>query len=477
MISLQQLLGTTLPAINLPSSVGSVNNQSTVSVVNPAENNSPSVTESDLMNNPMLLISMLLAALLGPLSNAQASPEASTGSLADVPQSASATTASPLDQALYGSGSSVTPSFIQSSAASYAASSGETAAVKADDSTNDESETTTLTEEPSKSVQETRHRWRDNRTGGEGHGKCPHHNQGSNSSQSTTQSKAEQSVGTTPTPAILAANPGDNTMLIDTSRNSFVNANGGNNNSGKTTQTANMGGQVTLSRNFQDKVLPNRPYDSAFVAKTKPQILTENGNSFLRITGAYGDNSNVTPDAAHAKRVRSTLFMTETSTKMPVLTDDNKTQYYSADIRFNDNLDPSTVVDNNFMELYQYADSESETYGAKNGIGPTARFSRESNGHVYFENNYANETKQKKVDLGYYAPGEFNNFGLKAVWSNDPNEALFEVYVNGELKQTLTGLPSNLGPNSNRLPGLKFGLYGDNAVGSIDLDNVEVKQL
>ncbi len=242
----------------------------------------------------------------------------------------------------------------------------------------------------------------------------------------------------------------------------------------------NVNGQTLINTTFEDGKLPDRQYDSAFVAKVKPQLLNENGNNFMRITAQYGDNSNtVVTNPRHVKRVRSTVYLTESGTYMPQLTNANKKQFYSVDVRFHD--DPSIKsgdrVDGNFMEFFQIADGESEDYGKKNGIGPAARFSREEDGHVYFENNYDNETKQKKVDLGYFPEDEWHNFGVNAVWSNNANEAKFEIYVDGQLKTTINDLPSNLGPNSNHLPGVKFGLYGDNAIGQIDIDNFVNKQL
>lgn len=231
-------------------------------------------------------------------------------------------------------------------------------------------------------------------------------------------------------------------------------------------------GKLITNTTFEDGKLPNRPYDSAFVARIKPQLLSENGNHFMRITSNYGDNSNTPATPKYKKRVRATTYLTETTgTHMPVLTADNNRQFYSVDIRFYDNFVKGLPVNSNFMEFFQHADAEQESYGKKNGIGPAARFHRDQNKHVYFDNNYNNETKQERIDLGYFPENEWHNFAVKAIWSPRPTEGLFEVYVDGKLKAVLKGNPSNLGPLSSRLPGVKFGLYGDNATGTIDVDN------
>jgi hypothetical protein len=62
---------------------------------------------------------------------------------------------------------------------------------------------------------------------------------------------------------------------------------------------------------------------------------------------------------------------------------------------------------------------------------------------------------------------------VKAVWSHDPSVGRLEFYLDGQLKHTITGRDVNLGPESNRIPEMKMGLYGDYATGIIDVDNVK----
>ena len=67
----------------------------------------------------------------------------------------------------------------------------------------------------------------------------------------------------------------------------------------------------------------------------------------------------------------------------------------------------------------------------------------------------------------------WHTYTVKAVWSHNPSEGRLEFYLDGKLKRTITGRDVNLGPNSNRLPTMKLGMYGDYAVGVIDVDNVK----
>ncbi len=62
---------------------------------------------------------------------------------------------------------------------------------------------------------------------------------------------------------------------------------------------------------------------------------------------------------------------------------------------------------------------------------------------------------------------------MKAVWSHNPSEGRIEIYFDGTLKKKITGRDVNLGSTSNRIPEMKMGLYGDYAVGKIDVDNVK----
>jgi Polysaccharide lyase len=147
----------------------------------------------------------------------------------------------------------------------------------------------------------------------------------------------------------------------------------------------------------------------------------------------------------------------------------NMRQTYSAKIRFHDD----TGSDGYVFELFQAQEGGPDGgYSTHDGQGPVARFLRKD-GHVYAYLHYDNENKVNIVDLGAIKSGAFHTYGFKAVWSHDPSVGRLEVYLDGKLKKTITGRDVNLGPNSNRLPMMKLGLYGDYAVGRIDVDNVK----
>jgi hypothetical protein len=199
-----------------------------------------------------------------------------------------------------------------------------------------------------------------------------------------------------------------------------------------------------------------------------PKIITENGNKFMRITGSPGDCSSI-PSSKCPPKNRSTVTFTSSYSSMPVLSDSNRRQTYSASIRFRDD----TGSDGCVFELFQAQEGGPDGgYGTRDGQGPVVRFFR-TNGRVTVHFNYANETKRDTVDLGAIKSGTFHTYTVKAVWSHNPSVGRFELYLDGNLKRTITGRDTNLGPKSNRLPEMKLGLYGDYAVGVIDVDNVK----
>jgi len=225
---------------------------------------------------------------------------------------------------------------------------------------------------------------------------------------------------------------------------------------------ASVHAQTTVNYNFEDGVMRGSPTSM----KVPPKIITENGNKFMRITGSTGDCQSV-PSSLCPPRNRSTVWFTSNYNSMPVITSGNMRQTYSSDIRFHDNTGTDGVV----FELFQSAPG-GESYGTRNGTGPVVIFWR-TNGRVAGRANYANETKYSNFDLGVVPAGTWHNYMVKAVWSHDPSEGRIEIYFDGKLKMRVTGRDVNLGPDSNRIPTMKLGLYGDNAVGRIDVDNVK----
>jgi hypothetical protein len=217
-----------------------------------------------------------------------------------------------------------------------------------------------------------------------------------------------------------------------------------------------------VSLNFEDGVRRGDPTQM----QVPPKILSENGNEFMRITGSAGDKESI--PSSYPNRNRSTVQFTSAAQNMPLLSDSNERQTYSAKIRFHDNTGTDGVV----FELYQSAPTGSTTYGTKDGKGPVVICWRKD-GHVWCRANYANETKADTVDLGFIPAGTWHTYKVNAVWSHNPSEGRIEIYLDGTLKKKVTGRDANLGPDSNRLPTMKLGLYGDYAVGKIDVDNVK----
>jgi hypothetical protein len=225
---------------------------------------------------------------------------------------------------------------------------------------------------------------------------------------------------------------------------------------------ASVQAQTTVNYNFEDGVMRGTPTQM----KVPPKILTENGDKFMRITGSTGDCQAV-PSNLCPPRNRSTVWFTSSYSNMPLITSANMRQTYSADIRFHDDTGTDGVV----FELFQDG-PQTGGYGTRDGQGPVVIFWRKD-GRVAGRANYANETKFSNFDLGKVPAGTWHNYMVKAVWSHNPSEGRIDIYFDGKLKMKVTGRDANLGPTSNRIPALKLGLYGDYAVGRIDVDNVK----
>jgi Polysaccharide lyase len=221
--------------------------------------------------------------------------------------------------------------------------------------------------------------------------------------------------------------------------------------------------QTTVNYSFEDGLLRGDPT----AMKVPPKILTENGNHFIRITGSAGDKEGI--PSTHTHRNRSTIGFTSHAQEMPLFTDSNRRQTYSAKLRFHDNTGSDGVV----FELFQSA-PKLGGYGTRDGNGPVFICWR-NNGRVGCRANYANETKATAVDLGFIPAGTWHTLTLNAVWSHNASQGRLELYLDGSRKLLVTGRDVNLGSNSNRLPNMKFGMYGDYAVGQLDVDNVTAK--
>jgi Polysaccharide lyase len=221
-----------------------------------------------------------------------------------------------------------------------------------------------------------------------------------------------------------------------------------------------------LSLDFEDGQMPSGHQTQMAVP---PKLVTEGDNTFLRITGSPSDKESI--PSGYPDRNRSTVEFTSPAPNMPLLNDSNERQTYSAKIRFKDNSGTDGVV----LELFQDGPAASAAYGSRDGKGPVVICWR-TDGHVWCRANYANETKWDTVDLGYIPAGSWHTYRVKAVWSHDPSEGRIEISLDGVLKRKITGRDVNLGSTSNRLPSLKLGLYGDDAVGVIDVDEVTITE-
>jgi hypothetical protein len=226
---------------------------------------------------------------------------------------------------------------------------------------------------------------------------------------------------------------------------------------------ASVHAQTTVNYTFEDGVMRGTPTKM----KVPPKIITENGNKFMRITGSTGDCQSIPTDLC-PPRNRSTVTFTSHYSIMPLITSANMRQTYSAKIRFHDD----SGIDGSVFELYQGAPGgESGGYGTRNGTGPVARLWR-ANGKVYFSSLYANETRITQVSR-VITSGAWHTYTVKAVWSHDPSVGRLQFLLDGAVVLTVSGRDVNLGPTSNRIPMMKNGLYGDYAVGRIDVDNVK----
>jgi hypothetical protein len=213
--------------------------------------------------------------------------------------------------------------------------------------------------------------------------------------------------------------------------------------------------------NFEDGQLRGDPTSM----RVAPRIIQEGSNHFMRITGSRGDCESL-PDALCPPRNRSTVKMTQHWHDMPGVTPANRTQSYRVKMRPN-------VAHGVIFELFQGGDGGEGGYGNRNGTGPVVIFVR--NGHnIWGRANYANETQATEWNCGSVPSGSWITLGIDAVWSHDPGVGRIEAFCGGRSVRTITGRSVMLGEGSNRLPMLKVGMYGDNATGQVDVDDIQV---
>jgi hypothetical protein len=197
-----------------------------------------------------------------------------------------------------------------------------------------------------------------------------------------------------------------------------------------------------------------------------PQLIQHGGNTLLRITGSRGDCQSI-PDERCPLGNRSTVRVTSSAGSMPLLSPATMRQSYAADLCVHQAGGGST------FELFQYAPGgESGGYGTQNGTGPVVRLWR-TNGVTEIQHWTHNETSSQIVRLSV-ASGSCHRFVIRAVWSHDPKQGALEVSMDGVVRMRVSGKDVNLGPTSNRIPEVKFGLYGPAATGQVDVDNIVI---
>lgn len=232
--------------------------------------------------------------------------------------------------------------------------------------------------------------------------------------------------------------------------------------SGVVLLSGSLQAQTAIDYTFEDRRLRGDP--TAMVVA--PKIITSLGNSYMRITGSAADKENI--PVTQPDRNRSTVEFTQNAKVMPYLTDVNRRQTYSAKLRFSSNTGSNGVI----FEMFQSAPN-SGTYGTRDSNGPVFICWRVT-GQVSCRANYDNETRWTAVNLGRIAAGVWQTFRLNAVWSHDPRVGRLELLVNGTRRLLVTGRGTNLGPQAKKLPMMKLGLYGDHALGHLDVDSLSV---
>ena len=190
-------------------------------------------------------------------------------------------------------------------------------------------------------------------------------------------------------------------------------------------------GQTTVHYDFED----GRMRGTAVPMKVPPKILTDQGNTFMQITGSAGDRHSI--PTSKPEKNRSTVWMTAPYANMPMLSSATMHHTYRADLRFHDN----TGSDGSVFELFQDG-PQTGGYATKDGQGPVVRFFR-TNRRDTVSAEYANNTKSTRVDLGTIPAGTWHQYKVVAVWSHDPQVGHLAIYLDGKQKLLVTGRDVN----------------------------------
>jgi Polysaccharide lyase len=225
-------------------------------------------------------------------------------------------------------------------------------------------------------------------------------------------------------------------------------------------------GDVIVSYDMEDGFIPGSENGwSAFRVQEPAKILSDpDGNDFLRITATPADGGH----GGRAERVRS-----ETSVGSgPAAEGDIGT--YSFSLRLANNAPESTVL----WQLFQYGDpSKGGRNGAYaevgDGTGPSVWISGGPDG-IRLRNYYNGEADLLDMDLGKITTNQFVNIEVTVYWSLDPSLGRIDVWIDGELRGSMAGVPTMLSPLSHPSVGMHIGTYGDRGVGVVDFDNVAI---
>jgi hypothetical protein len=228
--------------------------------------------------------------------------------------------------------------------------------------------------------------------------------------------------------------------------------------------------QTTANVTMEDGQYPDGHETSMAV---KPRLVTEGGNTFFRLTGSADDKSSLDylgddPEPPWDRMNRSTKNFTGWFTEMPRITDANRHQFYRADLRLNTPCQGCSI-----FELWQAGPGGAHPPNLIRFLyGRVGR----SDGHVYLHLVASEFGSDRYWDLGAISKYSWHNYALKVYWHPDPSRQRTEAYLDGRLRAVATGHDMDFweGMSSLDLPMVKLGLYGIDAVGTNDMDNIYI---
>jgi Polysaccharide lyase len=232
--------------------------------------------------------------------------------------------------------------------------------------------------------------------------------------------------------------------------------------------SALVSAQSSVHYDFED----GRMHGDPTSMQVPPKVI----GGVLRITGSAGDKDSIPGGFPPPwnRMNRSTVAMTSHFRSMPTVTDANDAQVYQADMRVH--LPKAQGV--NIFELFQNAPGGggyNPDYGPNNLVRFKVGSVGRANGQLYFESRF-DDGKHDDIDLYPLGPmgSGWRRLMIKAVWSHNPSEGRIEAYVDGRLRVTIKNRDSFHSPKATQLPMVKFGPYGIDGVGTVDVDNIRI---